>query len=285
MSTYKRFRELLKTAVLFVSLMIPICSIGLLSVIGLPGMAVAENNVQYIKNNDYGDEVIKLHQKLRELGYFGMRAESPWSWKSSDALMILQENLDLPVTGIVESKEQLDEILRIDSANVVGKNLVKNGDFVDDKQYWAPWGSPPVCEIVTIDNKHWMHLVSSGTKYEGLAQSVRERDGDAGTAELKAGRQYTVSFTAYGERESVGKKFIIGFHNNSLSDGAIQEQYWTQPFELTADPVRYTYTFKCNVDGTFNIMVGTGLSDVIEAWYSEIKFEVGNRATGWMTAE
>ena len=94
----------------------------LMALIMIGSVTVAEDGGSYINIGDYGPEVVVLHQKLEELGYYYLRAESPWSTASVDALKILQENLDIPVTGVVESKDQLDEILAVES--IIGKNLL-----------------------------------------------------------------------------------------------------------------------------------------------------------------
>lgn len=59
----------------------------------MASLTMAENAYSYININDYGDEVIALHKKLRELGYYHLRAESPLSRKCAEAVKILQENL------------------------------------------------------------------------------------------------------------------------------------------------------------------------------------------------
>ena len=94
-----------------------------LIMIGSAAVAVAAaEDGAYINIGDYGPEVVALHQKLWELGYYYLRAESPWSAKSADALKILQENMGWEITGTVADKEMYDAILSLE--NVVGKNLL-----------------------------------------------------------------------------------------------------------------------------------------------------------------
>lgn len=50
--------------------------------------ALAEETT-YTKIGYYSNEVLLLHRKLAELGYYSLRPESPWSEKSADALKIL----------------------------------------------------------------------------------------------------------------------------------------------------------------------------------------------------
>ena len=83
--------------------------------------ALAEETA-YTKIGYYSNEVLLLHRKLAELGYYSLRPESPWSAKSADALKILQENMGWEITGTVADKEMYDAILSLE--NVVGKNLL-----------------------------------------------------------------------------------------------------------------------------------------------------------------
>lgn len=76
--------------------------------------ALAEDGGSYINVGDYGSEVIALHQKLADLGYFSLRPESPWSAKSESALKAVQYVLGLDETGIVADKMQYDSIMGLD---------------------------------------------------------------------------------------------------------------------------------------------------------------------------
>ena len=96
--------------------------------------ALAEETA-YTKIGYYSNEVLLLHRKLAELGYYGLRPESPWSAKSADALKILQENMGWDVTGTVADKEAYDAILSID--HVIGKNLA-----VGTSSEWSEWFTP-----------------------------------------------------------------------------------------------------------------------------------------------
>ena len=97
-------------------------------------VAVADEGA-YISVGDYNSDVIALHQKLAEFGYYYLRPESPWSTASENAVKILQENLDMPITGIVTDKEMYDEILGIES--VIGKNFA-----VESYESWSDWFTP-----------------------------------------------------------------------------------------------------------------------------------------------
>lgn len=91
----------------------------------------------YIRIGDYGDEVVALHEKLGELGYYSLRPESPWSVWSVKALKVLQENLSLDTTGIVADKEAYDAIMNIENESVIGKNYA-----VGTSDQWSEWFTP-----------------------------------------------------------------------------------------------------------------------------------------------
>ena len=98
--------------------------------------AVAEENEAYVNIGDYNSDVIALHQMLSDLGYYYLRPESPWNAASENAVKILQENLDLPVTGTVESKDQLDQLMNA-ADHVIGKNYAKGSS-----SEWSEWLTP-----------------------------------------------------------------------------------------------------------------------------------------------
>lgn len=51
---------------------------------------------------DYNEDVIRLPQKLSELGLYGLRAESPWGPESVESISLLQDLLGLEETGNVK---------------------------------------------------------------------------------------------------------------------------------------------------------------------------------------
>ena len=73
-------------------------------------VATAEEK-PFIAQGDYNENVIALHQKLSELGYYGLRAESPWNAASETAVKILQENMGWETTGAVEDENQLKTLV------------------------------------------------------------------------------------------------------------------------------------------------------------------------------
>ncbi|MBR1796577.1 MAG: hypothetical protein IJ757_00965 [Clostridiales bacterium] len=77
--------------------------------VGLTTVAMAEEPL--ISRGDYNENVITLHQKLGELGLYSLRAESPWSSASEDALRILQGTMGLEETGTAADQGELDKIL------------------------------------------------------------------------------------------------------------------------------------------------------------------------------
>lgn len=84
------------------------------SVISVSVGAVAEG--AYVNIGDYGSEVVALHQKLTDLGYFSLRPESPWSAMSEAAVRAVQYVTDMPETGVVENREVYDMLMNLDSS-------------------------------------------------------------------------------------------------------------------------------------------------------------------------
>ena len=232
--------------------------------------------------NEYNENNKPLQEKLKELKYLKGAADGIFGPKTEAALQALQSDLGWEQTGVINSEAELDAILALQIGD--GKNLVWDGRFEDSDNYWQTWGKPTLCDIIEQKGKSWMHLISSGTHWEGLMQDVNRRSGENEVAELNAGTQYTMSFKAFGTTESVGKTFNLGIHNISLVDSTVQEQYWTPVFALTEEPQTYTFRFVPNVEGTFRIMVGTGQEDVIEAYFTDVKLESGFVATDWTPA-
>ena len=160
--------------ILLVFLVVSVMGMGIGSVVNA-AMAVDG----YINIGDYNDDVIAVHRKLGELGYYGLRAESPWSEASIAALKLTQAAIGLEPTGKFTSDiEYIDAPL----------NLVWDGNFEDIENRWDIWNKPTVVETVEADGKTWMHLVSSGEHWEGLMQGIGKRSGLSQLPELHAGR-------------------------------------------------------------------------------------------------
>ena len=226
----------------------------------------------------WGENNRVLQEKLRELGFAVGAADGIFGAKTENALKALQKAVGWEETGIVESQEKLDEILKLVVGD--GVNLVRDGRFADPDRFWNPWGEPALRETVKEKGKTWMHLVSSD-KWQGYQQNRDKREVAPSVVELTAGEKYTLSFTAYGSEDSIGKQFTCAIHNNNPTDGKIQEQYWSPRFELTESPQTYSFTFLCNVDGAFNVMIGAGLEENIEAWFTDVQLEKGEIASAW----
>ena len=92
-------------------------------------VAMAEDGA-YIKIGDYNSDVIALHQKLGDLGYYSLRPESPWSSKSSDAVRAVQYVVGLDETGRIESRDAYDAIMSLDENEPVF--AIKKINIIDD---------------------------------------------------------------------------------------------------------------------------------------------------------
>lgn len=163
-----------------------------------------------------------------------------------------------------------------------GENLVWNSNWnknsTSPPESWTNWGSPPTREIVQINNKYWLHVISNTTQFQGYSQNWTKR---VGFGEISAGEILTVSFTAY--LASAASIAPIGIHWCNTSS-TIVSQVWTTT-SLTATPTRYsfTYTTPANCAG-FNIMVGDNTNTAHEIWITDIKVERGSVATPWSPA-
>ena len=159
------------------------------------------------------------------------------------------------------------------------ENLVWNSNWhlhsTTPPENWTNWGSPPTREIVTIDGKNWLHVISNTTTFQGYSQNWTKRNG---VGELTAGQKVTVSFTAY--LAAAATIAPIGIHWNN-SSGTIVSQNWTTT-ALTTSPKRYSFTYTTPSDCVaFNIMVGDNTNTAHEIWITDIKLELGEIATSW----
>ena len=159
------------------------------------------------------------------------------------------------------------------------ENLVWNSNWnvhsTTPPESWVNWGSPPTKEIVTIDGKNWLHVISNTGRFQGYSQNWTKRNG---VGELTANTKITVSFTA--KLATAASIAPIGIHWCN-SSGTIITQNWTTT-ALTTSPERYSFTYTTPADCVaFNIMVGDDTNTAHEVWITDIKLEFGEIATPW----
>lgn len=159
------------------------------------------------------------------------------------------------------------------------ENLVWNSNWnvhsTTPPESWVNWGSPPTREIVTIDGKNWLHVISNTGTFQGYSQNWTKRNG---VGELTANTKITVSFTA--KLATTASIAPIGIHWCN-SSGTIIAQNWTTT-ALTTSPKRYSFTYTTPADCiAFNIMVGDNTNTAHEVWITDIKLEEGSIATPW----
>ena len=230
--------------------------------------AVAEDEA-YINIGDYNSDVIALHQKLADLGYYYLRAESPWSAASENAVKILQENLDLPVTGIVENREQYDSILNTES--VIGKNLLEDYEAVMTAKGYQT-------DTDTYENNLTLHCDNRTSD----SSECKDIVGWSGLPILP-NTDYTLSFYAkgegvihsylwpnavrYGESEQGSKTTAV--------DGNISS-------ELSDEWKTFVITWRTmdTIDEEKR-MLPVRVYGGNEVYVSQIKLEAGYRATDW----
>ena len=172
---------------------------------------------------------------------------------------------------------------KVDNLEVGGRNLVWDTGFNNVSSRWTAWGSPTTREIVTVNSKRYMHLITTAnTSFQGYQQNSSKR---AGYGEVKGGDTVTISFLAYSS--VADRTCAIGFHWLN-SSGSIVNQTWYSK-GLTTTPTRYVFgpaTVPVNTVG-FNVMLGVNNNDIAtskELWMGELKVELGNLATAWSPA-
>lgn len=158
----------------------------------------------------------------------------------------------------------------------VRRNLIWDTQWKKlDSDSWRTWGSPTTREIVEIDGKRWLHLVTTTTAYQGYQQDARDRSG-AGVQriqEIIPGAEYAVSFDAYAS-EATTFNNIIGIHWKD-KDGNIISQSWS-PGNLTTSSQRFTFTYTAPANTfSFNIMIGDSSTTAHELWISNLFFTKG----------
>ncbi len=185
------------------------------------------------------------------------------------------------IQGNISSKIwQQDITTAVTGLEIGGRNLVRNGNFVDGNtatsSNWNNWGSPSIREFVTINNKKWCHIKGTGTaQYQGINQNTGIR--------IEKDTQYTISIRVKGAKDN--QIFAIGVHWNTTS--TIVAQSWKYPTVGTTDKI-VTATFRTpnNADvNHFNLMLGVSSATTIyEVYFTDIKLEKGNKATDWTPA-
>lgn len=175
------------------------------------------------------------------------------------------------------SSEQ-DKILN-SKIEIGGRNLVWDTEWNHISTRWSDWGSPTTREIVTINGKRWLHLVTTASSYQGYSQAQDKRNG---YGEIKAGDKVIISYSAYAK--TAGQTCTVGCHWRN-SSGTIVAQNWF-PSTLTTTEKRYiseVFTIPNDAVG-FNVMVGDGTANAQELWISQVKIEFGTKATDWSPA-
>ncbi|MGP9074790.1 phage tail spike protein [Geobacillus thermodenitrificans subsp. calidus] len=157
-----------------------------------------------------------------------------------------------------------------ESLQIGGRNLLRNTDFRNGLNNWSNWGTA-TREVVDLNGKKWVHLSQNDSnRWRGISQVVLS---------IKPSTPYTVSFIAYSQNNSV---MTVGFHQRL--GNTIVTQNW-QTFSLTNSPKKYSYTFTTTGSSIdqFNFMIGNDQSP-FDIYITDIKLEIGNRATDWTPA-
>ena len=194
------------------------------------------------------------------------------------------------LTGTIDANKVNIQSLTIGSAqsgwndlmnsniDVGGRNLVWDTSWLNVGTRWSDWGSPTTREIVSINSKRWLHLVTTTAPYQGYQQNEDKRSGDG---EVTAGDVVIVSFFAYAR--TAGQKATVGIHWRNSSNTIVSQAWLTQ--SLTTSEERYSEIFTVPSSAvSFNIMVGDNTTTAQELWIAQVQLEKGNKITDWSPA-
>ena len=158
-----------------------------------------------------------------------------------------------------------------------GKNLVRDGRFENASNAWTAWGSPTTREIVGIEGKPYLHIVSTSSDFEGYQQNETKRNGNG---EVAAGETVTAQVKVRGA--SSYNFNVIGIHWRD-SSGTIISQIWKGGSITTTEQ---TFSITATVPENavaFNVMVGKGSSSTVaELWIRDVQIEKGETATSYV---
>ena len=180
--------------------------------------------------------------------------------------------------------EQTDITTAVNNIEIGGRNLLLNSNF-SLSGYWSDWGNPTIREYITSNQKRWCHIKSSGTaQFQGIQQN-QFRNGII----IEPNTKYTFSIKIYGEKAN--QKFSMGIHwKNSISNTIVYQE-WKNNYTVnattsaTAEILTLTFTTRDVDIDSFNIMIGTNNSTTVnDIYFTEIKFEKGNKVTDWTPA-
>lgn len=239
-----------------------------LIMISYAAAAVAEeseaDSKAYTNIGDYNEAVVALHQKLSDLGYYYLRPESPWSAASEAAVKILQENLDLAITGTVESKEQMDEILSLD--HVIGKNYAKGSS-----SEWSDWYMP---ELDVQNGCFNVAVAELGEKLIGdyYTCSVEIEFKDVTTTEGQSFLFVTQgAVDGVWDKENIWNGSIL-YLNEVPQNGVYQYTATNQITEKNEECLKFDLGFRCDYwnKGSFRVR--------------NVKVEKGRKTTEWRPA-
>lgn len=149
-----------------------------------------------------------------------------------------------------------------------GRNLIPNSDFTDGLNGWRNWGSAIERKLVSITNlpglTNALHVINSGSGDSGLAMD---------NISFIKGETYTLSVWVYNNSSNPihlqAGAGGIGWRNKLFN---VPKDKWT----------RISFTFEALSD-KFIIYFGT-ISGDIDALFTGVKLEKGNKATDWTPA-
>lgn len=167
----------------------------------------------------------------------------------------------------------------VDNLKVGGTNLLWDSAFDDIANAWLKWGTPTTYEVVNVNGVNYLHVKTSGARYEGIRQNDSKR---AGIGEISAGEKFVFSVDAYG---ATNTQLNVGIHWLNSSHGIISQNWFV--FNIGTTPKRYVHVDDLTAPNNavaFNIMIGNNTTDVRELWFARPMLERGTLATDWSPA-
>lgn len=191
------------------------------------------------------------------------------------------------IQGQISTKVWKQDITTaVSELQIGGRNLVKNSNFSNNANNWSNWGSPATREIVTIDGKRWAHVKGTGdARYQGYYQDWNV------TVPIEKTLDTEYTFSARVKGASANQEFWVIFHWRDAKGNFVSSS--GSSFMVSENEQIVTSTVKTNNRenksltevGRFTICLGVNnASTVYEVYFTDVKFEKGNKVTDWSPA-
>lgn len=161
-----------------------------------------------------------------------------------------------------------------------GLNQIFNGNFMNNFSSWSSWGnhSGAVREIVTINNKKWLHIKSIKDPWFGLNQGINGTTTNSPV--LMPNCLMRASFTCMVSSDTINQSAIgleckvYNTDGTTINPRYVMSTNWGQ-WSIYPTPKRHSWTFTTTPNPShFWLSLGKFQgSDVVEAWFTDIMVE------------